>query len=588
MDKINWNLDDIMPLRDFDSLCRETRESIEKFKGLFLKAYPEMKAGDFVRLINLNEHITELLSKLHGRAALMEAADQSLSEPKVLKGRAKDLELEASSKMRSFFNWIKGKKVKGKSILDEKNARRLFGETPQHSYKLNYMRKLARHTLSSEKEEIIEKKDAYGIEAVTDLRTLIESDFTFTFAPEGRKAKEINTQAELAAYTRSPEAKERKAAYTALLEKYKSHINYFYTVYSSVVKDWVFEASLRNYSSPLSVRNAANHINDRAVQKLLESCSANRKIYQQYFKFKARHLKTEKLSRFDLYAPLGGEKENISFKEGVDIVLDALGEFSGGFKDRALEIISSKHIDSHPEKSKTPGAFCATISPSIAPYILLNHTRTKRDVLTLAHELGHGIHSLYSNHLPCSVQHSVLPLAETASTFCEMLVFEKLLESSSQKQKKKMLSDKLSESYATVIRQNYFVKFEMEIHDKIKKGLSPEDISDIYFSTLKEQFEDSVLIDSLFRYEWAYIPHIVHTPFYCYSYNFGELLSLSLYAFYKSKGPSFKEEIIKILSAGGSMDPALILKEAGADINSRLFWDKGFDIIKGWMQKLND
>ncbi len=575
-----------MEVKDFDSLYGETEKKLKEFTLLWDKVSPGISAGKFMDIINLAQEIFFSISRLGGRAGLMEAADQSCKEAKVLKGRARDLELWAEKITRPFFSWIKGKNADGKKILDPENAGRLFLKSGPFRYRLEYMRSNAAHTLSQREEDIISSKDAYGIEPLGDLRTLLETAFSFTLKPEGEKRKKIKTQAELTAYTRSHSPAERKAAYRALLEKYRDNLNFFYTVYSSVVKDWRFEAKLRGYDSPISVRNKSNHIPDSAVKTLLQSCSDNRKIFQDYFKCKARALGLRKLRRYDIYAPLGKNKKEISLEEAISTVLDSFEQFSPGFREGAGKIIKLGHIDSHPRPHKVPGAFCSTIGPELAPYILLNFSSTKRDMLTLAHELGHALHSLYSDHLPFTLQHAVLPLAETASTFSEIIVFEKLLSSCGKEEKKNLLDQKLAESYATIIRQNYFVKFELKIHDDINKGLGPEDISEIYFDTLREQFGSSLDIDPLFRYEWAYIPHIVNSPFYCYSYNFGLLLSLSLYARYKQVGPEFIPCLEKIFSAGGSKNPVELLKESGADICSPGFWNRGFSVIRQWLDEL--
>jgi len=212
------------------------------------------------------------------------------------------------------------------------------------------------------------------------------------------------------------------------------------------------------------------------------------------------------------------------------------------------------------------------------------------DVSTLAHELGHGIHALYANHHSVSSQNAGLPLCETASTLLEMVMFEKLLKQAENDQvRKALLFNKMAGSFATVLRQNYFVKFEIKAHEAIERGVTGEELSDIYFNDiLKPQFGDSLSIDDSFRYEWAYLPHIVHTPFYCYAYSFGELLSLALFSEYKKQGSVFVPKIEKILAYGGSKSPQKILGEVGIDINSRAFWQGSFDIIKGWQKQLEE
>jgi len=231
--------------------------------------------------------------------------------------------------------------------------------------------------------------------------------------------------------------------------------------------------------------------------------------------------------------------------------------------------------------------FCATVSPKISPYVLLNHTGSLRDVYTLAHELGHGIHSLLANkHYP-SIQSANLPLAETASTLGETILFEKILSKEKDKEKRKsMLWNKMADSYATILRQNYFVLFEIEAHEMISRGSNEKELADLWLKNLKHQFGKSVEVDKVFGYEWSYISHIVNSPFYCYAYNFGELLALSIYMEYKEKGNEVAKKVNRILAAGGSEDPIKLLKKEGFEVDKKEFWEKGFEVIRKWQEAL--
>ncbi|MDP4009955.1 MAG: M3 family oligoendopeptidase [Candidatus Shapirobacteria bacterium] len=385
----------------------------------------------------------------------------------------------------------------------------------------------------------------------------------------------------------SPKAELREAAYRSLLEKQKDNLDKFFAIYQAIVKDWDYEAKLRGYETPIQVRNFANQISDKAIENLLSVCQKNRTIFQDFFKYKAKILGQNKLKRFDIYAPIESKEKQIRFDEAVAIVKDVFNEFSPQFGNLANKVIDQKHIDSHPQPNKRSGAFCATVNPKITPYVMLNFTGRIRDVSTLAHELGHAVHSLLaSQHLP-SVQHANLPLAETASTLAEMILFENLYQKETDpKIRKSMLMEKLADSYASILRQNYFVIFEIRAHELISKGCTAKQLSELWLETLKEQFGDSVEIDQIFKYEWSYIPHIVNTPFYCYAYNFGELLSYALFARYKNERQEFVSNIETILMAGGSQNPTKILKEVGIDINSKQIWNDSFFIIKEWQLRL--
>ncbi len=585
---LKWKLNDIVSIKEFNSLYSDVERSLGKYDSYYLMLKPDMPEKDFIKFIKFNELIKEKISRLGYRAFLMDAEDQKSQQAKLMKNRERDLEIRFNDVSRKIWHWIKGKKVDEKPVLDKKNAKRLFNSIGDLKYILNYERDFAKHNLKISEESIISNKDMNGISALNDLRTLIETEFEYDFNPKGgRKRKKNISQSELVSYVYSSNRENRKAAYEMLLKKYRENIDKLFIIYQAIVKDWVYDSRLRKFNSPISVRNKYNHIPDSAVSTLIEVCAANREVFWKYFRYKKKELGLKNFERWDIYAPIKETNAKISFSKAINIVLDTLKGFNPEFAIHAKSIIDSKHIDSHSKPNKVSGAFCATVSPKIIPYILLNYTGKYRDVLTLAHELGHGIHSLYARKHSISAQDANLPLSETASTFCEMIVFERLYaEAKNVNTKKWLLADRMANSYATILRQNYFVKFELEAHNMISKGITSEGLSGIYYNNLKEQFGSAVKIDPIFRYEWAYIPHIVHTPFYCYAYNFGELLSLALYSAYKKHGNKIIRRIEKILSYGGSENPQMILKESGFDITDSSFWQGSFDIIKKWQKEL--
>lgn len=587
MNKTEWNLDDIVRLDEFEKLYKTARTEIAQFDDYFVKMQPNMSTEDFAAFTYHHERCVEHIHRLSARPELMEAADQKDSQAIKLKNQVKDLEVFFSEKVQPISLWLKGKQIADKEVLDDKNAARLFAANKDLEYVYTYSRKMGQYSLDENSENILTAKDANGIRVITDLRDMIETELVYHFKPKSGKAKKIANNAELSSYTYSPDPIEREAAFRARFEQYDKNIDKFFVAYQAIVKDWGYEAKLRGFKSPISVRNVANHISDDAITALMEVCSSNTAVFQDYFRFKAQRLGMDKLTRFDLYAPLGESTESYTYEQAMDLVEQTFRGFSSGFATKAKQIISENHVDSHPGDSKRGGAFCMTVAPSVTPYVLLNYAGKMRDVSTLAHELGHGVHSLYANKHSISAQHPNLPLAETASTFGEMILFEAILAGSKDANtKRNLLSDKLSDSYATICRQNFIVKFEIEAHDAIKRGVEESELSKLWLDNLKEQFGDSVEVDDLFRHEWAYIPHIIHTPFYCYSYNFGELLSMALYKRYKDEGKSFIPKIEAILAAGGSEDPATILGSVGIDMASADFWQGSFEILKTWMDEL--
>lgn len=583
---VNWNLDDILPEHEFDQLYKEIEIDMKRYADWQKRLTPDMAEADFQAYFSWNFALSEKMARLYTRPSLAESIDSKSAEARHNKPRALDLAVRLQELARPVSMWLKGKAVDGMQVLDDVNARRLFGCVEGMEYTLTYAREMARHTLSQTEESIISHKDATGTSALTDLRDMIETDFTYELEIDGKK-EAYATSEELKSGIYSSDAVRREATYKALFAPYVRDEDKFFKIYQSVVKDWSYEADLRGYSSPIGMRNAANQVSDKAIEALMKVCEEERGVYQDFFRWKVGELGLKKLRRYDLYAPLTEAKAEYSYDDAKTLVLDSFERYSVDFASKARQILEERHIDSHPAPTKRSGAFCAAITPSMTPYVMTNFAGKSRDVSTLAHELGHGVHDIYAGHLPIGSHHPNLPLAETASTFGEMLLFEALLNKTSDPDEKKTLvAEKLADSYATISRQNYFVKFEIDAHRAIPDGASLDDIQKLWFDGLFEQFGDAVEIDEVFRHEWAYIPHIVHTPFYCYAYNFGELLSLSLYACYKQEGESFIPKIETILASGGSRDPQLVLQEVGIDYESEDFWRGGFDIIRGWMNEL--
>lgn len=585
-ESVQWDLEQILPIEQFDEVYAQIEADIPKYIEWQTKLTPDMPEQDFKQYIGWSNDLSAKIARLYDRVSLWESTDGKAGEPALLKSRAQDLGVKLSEVARPISMWLKGKDVDGMQMLDDANAERLFAAAEGQTYSLTYSRKMAKHTLSLESESIITHKDTTGVGVLTDLREAIETDFEFTAEINGKK-QVFKTNSELMRHVYAPEAATREAAYRALYVPYEAQKEKFFKIYQAVVKDWVYEAKLRGYESSISMRNAANHIPDGAIETLLQVCEEESVLFQDFFRWKKDQLGLDKLRRFDIYAPVGESQQEYRYNEAVDLTLKSFTEFSPEFAAKARMIVDQKHVDSHPSPTKRGGAFCSFVTPDIHPYVFLNYTGKARDVSTLAHELGHGVHFMYASHLPISSVVANLPLAETASTFGEMLLFENMLAGISDvDERKAMIAEKVADSYATICRQTYFVKFEIEAHKAIPGGAGVPELDRLWLETLHSQFGDAVEVDDVFKHEWAYIPHIVHTPFYCYAYSFGELLSLSLYARYKQEGKPFVAKIEAVLAAGASRDPHEVLMEVGVDMTSADFWRGGFAIIKDWVEEL--
>jgi len=362
-------------------------------------------------------------------------------------------------------------------------------------------------------------------------------------------------------------------------------------MYQSRARDWHNEnIGLRKFSSAMSVRNLQNDIPDEAVDALLDVARKNTKIFQRYFKLKAKQLGVKTLRRYDIYAPIANSDKNFEYDAATQMVFDSFNSFDPQLAGMAKRVFDLQHVDSEVRKGKRDGAFCWSVLPDMTPYVLLNYQGRARDVATMAHELGHAIHSMLASHHSTFTYQSSLPLAETASTFGEMMLTDKLLaQEKDEAVRRDILFKQVDDAYATIMRQSYFALFEKQAHEMIQKNASVNDIAAAYMENLKEQFGDAVELSDEFQWEWVSIPHIYHTPFYVYAYAFGQLLVFSLYQQFKMEGESFKPKYLKILSAGGSEAPAKILEDAGIDIRSPKFWQGGFDVLDklvGELEKL--
>jgi oligoendopeptidase F len=448
------------------------------------------------------------------------------------------------------------------------------------------LRRLSPYTLDEKSEQIINIKDDNGIGAVMTLYSMLTNRLEFTLEVDGETRR--LTRDALAGYAFSPRPELRAAAYRELYRVFAEEATILGQIYVNVVRDWHEEAvGLRGYPSAIAVRNTDNDIPDRAVDVLLEVARANAPIFQRYFRLKAGWLGFDRLRRYDIYAPLASSERKIPYEEAVRSVLETFGEFDSRFAGLAERVLAENHLDGEIRKGKRAGAFCSTVLPRLTPWVLVNYTGRVRDVATLAHELGHAVHSMLAEHHSILTQHASLPLAETASVFAEMLITDRLLrEESDPLARRELLASAVDDVYATVLRQSYFVLFELAAHQAILAGRSLEDLNEIYLANLAEQFGDSVLVAPELRYEWLSIPHIYQTPFYCYAYSFGQLLVLALYRRYQEQGAAFKPGYLELLAYGGSARPEAILAEVGIDMTDRSFWQGGFDLVRQRIDEL--
>ena len=579
-----WNLDELVknPTRAvFDQKLTKIESNAKRFEKIKKSLNPKVSSGKFLRLLRDIENITEKSSVIVGYASLRYSENTQSDEATSLLTRISKFGSDIENRLLFFDLWWKKQ-------VDEKNARRLIKSAGQFSEYLRFKRLLAKYSLSEPEERIINTLDVTGISALVKLYDKITNAYVYVVTVDGKK-RTMNRE-QLTTLVRSKKAKTREAAYKSLFSKYNENKGVTGEIYQNIVLNWRDEGiGMRGFSSPITIRNISNNVDNETTKTLLDVCKKNSKIFQKYFLQKAKLLGMKKLRRYDLYAPRKSKvkEKNYAYGKSVKLVLESLAKFSPVLSEYADNVFKKKHVDSIIRSGKTVGAFCSTPSPKITPYVLVNFTGKSRDVFTLAHEIGHAIHSISASGKSILVSDASLPLAETASTFSEMLLYDKISETVSKQEKKIMLSEKIDDFYATIGRQSFFTLFEIEAHKQIANSTTVDEISRTYLRNLNEQFGNSVKVSDDFGIEWSCIPHFHHAPFYCYAYAFGNLLALSLFQRYKKEGKSFVPTYIEILSAGGTKKTEKLLRESGIDITKPKFWQDGFDYIQDQVKELS-
>ena len=566
---------------EFQKQIQELEKMALSFEKIKTKLDPKMSSKKFMEILKQVETISEKMSKIGGYASLSYSSDTQSDEATSLMTKMSKLGSDISNKILFFDLWWK-------TQIDEKNANRLMKNTGELQEYLSHKRLFAKYSLTEPEERIINTLDVTGASALVKLYDKITNAFEYKMKV-GSKTKTM-TREELTNYVRSTNPKIRETAYKTILTKYTENKGVIGEIYQNIVLNWRDEGiEIRGYKSPISMRNIGNDVDDETIEALLKTCKKNSKVFQKFFLQKAKMLEVKKLRRYDIYAPAAAniKEKNYQYNKSVKLVFESLGRFSDTLEEYARKVFNENHIDSEIRAGKRDGAFCSTLTPKITPYVLVNFTGKTRDVFTLAHELGHAVHSQAAQNRSILVQDAPLPLAETASTFSELLLYDNLSDKISDDEKKIMLSEKIDDLYATIMRQSFFTIFEVDAHKQIGEGTTVDEISKTYLQNLKEQFGTAVDLSDDFAIEWSCIPHFYHTPFYCYAYSFGNLLALSLFQRYKKEGEEFIPSYIEILAAGGSKKPEKLLKEHGFDITSSKFWQDGFDYVNNQVKALS-
>ena len=445
------------------------------------------------------------------------------------------------------------------------------------AHHLRSQRRYRTHLLSEPEEVLLSEKAVSGSSAWVRLFDELTSAIALELDGET-----VKLEAGLARL-QSPDRAVRAAAAEAVTAGLAPGLRTRAYVFNTLLNDKAVDDRLRAFPSWVSSRNLANEASDASVQALVEAVQGRYAIPRRWYSLKAQLLGVERLADYDRNASVASAESEMGWRDARATVLDAYASFSDELATIAARFFDEHWIDAPVRPAKRPGAFCAYTVPSHHPYLLLNWTGRRRDVLTLAHELGHGIHAYLSRPQGVFHQSTPLTLAETASVFGETVTFGRLLASTEDPAERlALLAESLEGSIATVFRQVAMNRFEDAVHTERRSAgeLSVDRFGDLWIDTQRAMLGDAVELTDGYRSWWSYIPHFIGSPGYVYAYAYGQLLALSVYARYEAAGADFVPQYLELLSAGGSMEPEALGRIVGCDLADPGFWDAGLDIIE--------
>ena len=440
------------------------------------------------------------------------------------------------------------------------------------------------HQLSDELERYVHDKSVAGRASWS--RLFDETMARLRFPLDDR----MLTSAEVLHLMSDQDGARREAAAHSLSKVLDDNVALFTLITNTLAKDKEIEDKWRHYDKPWSYRNLSNQVEDGVVDALLDAVKGSyARLSHRYYRLKAKWFGVEALDFWDRNAPLpDGDDRGYSWSEARDTVLDAYHRFSPDLAAVGRRFFEGGWIDAPVRPGKSPGAFAHPTVPSVHPYLLVNFQGKTRDVMTLAHELGHGVHQVLASAQGTLMADTPLTLAETASVFGEMLTFQSMLANEADPvRRKSLLAGKVEDMINTVVRQTAFYDFERRLHAERAGGeLSPDRIGELWMAVQGESLGPALRLTDEYRVFWTYIPHFVHSPFYVYAYAFGDCLVNSLYAVYRGGTPGFQAKYLDMLRAGGTLRHRDLLKPFGLDAGDPAFWRRGLEVVAGMIDEL--
>ena len=571
---VAWDLDGLVDGEGSAGVEQLLDEATTRSQSLAERARGEIatiSAADFAEVISELAEISALANRAGAYAALRFSTDTTDPERGALLARVQERATAIETTLLFLeLEW---------TALPEERAAELAGanglEKARHHLKT--IRDQRPHLLSEPEEKILTEKSVTGKAAWSRLFSELVSTIEVTVGGE--------TQPLDAALSRlaSPDPDERRSVAEGVTAALEPGLRTRAYLFNTLLADKATDDRLRSYPSWVSSRNLANEATDESVEALVSAVRGRYDIPQRWYRLKANLLGIERLADYDRAAALGGEDPEIGWDEACETVFGAYSEFSAELGALAKAFLDEDRIDAPVRPGKRGGAFCASVTPDHGPFVMLNWTSRRRDVLTLAHELGHGVHGALAADRGILEMSTPLTVAETASVFGEELVFSRLLEAEKDPAARlTLLAESLEGSIATVFRQTAMNRFEELVHTERRNvgEISVERFGELWAESQTEMFGDSVEVTDGYRSWWSYIPHFIGTPGYVYAYAYGQLLALSVFAQWQAEGEGFVPKYLEMLAAGGSMPPAKIAAIAGLDLNDPGFWDKGLELVE--------
>ncbi len=575
-----WNLSDFYSSPKDKKISLEIKnieKASEKFSKDFVGKVSKLSASQLFMAIETYEKISEQIGKVSSYSYLIYAAD--LSNQANISFYQNTSETLSKFESQLIFFTLELNKI------DEKKLK--SSELKKYQPFIRDSRAFKKYQLSNELEKFSLEKNISGRNAFVRLFDETVSNLKFSY-----RGKVLSSQ-EIFNLLSNPDEKIRKDAAKSIGKTFEENSKTFAFITNILAKDKAVEDEWRGFAKPISARNLSNFVEDEVVDLLVNQVKKNYvNISHRYYKIKAKMLGKKVMNYWDRNAPLSkAENKIIPWESAKNLVLEAYEEFSPEMKKIGEIFFKKNWIDAKVRSGKDSGAFSHSCVPSVHPYILMNYQGKTRDVMTLAHELGHGVHQYLARAQGSLMAGTPLTLAETASVFGEQLTFQKILKNEKNSEKKKLIiAAKVEDMINTVVRQIAFLEFETKVHAARKnEEISLEQLCKFWMDIQKESLGSAFKFDEEYRFFWCYIPHFIHSPFYVYAYAFGDCLVNSLYGIYNSgKVKNFEEKYLAMLAAGGSKHHKEMLKPFGLSIADAKFWQAGLDVISGYIDQLDE